>query len=136
MGIRRRAREFALQVLYQVDVAGYEAEQAFKACCENLCPPETGKDFSFGLVTGVVGNREHLDKLIKGASEHWTLKRMPLIDRNILRLAAFELLYCDDIPHKVSINEAIELSKRFGTEDSPSFINGVLDRIVSEFAKE
>ncbi len=130
MGIRRRAREFALQVLYQVDVAGYSADMAYENCLRNLCPLEGVKGFSLDLVNGVVEHKKEIDDLIKKYSEHWVLDRMALVDKNILRVAIFELIYCDDLPYKVSINEAIELAKRYGADDSPAFINGILDNIA------
>ena len=130
VGIRRRAREFALQVLYQVDVAGYSADKAYENCLENLCPLEGVKGFSLDIVNGVVEHKKEIDDLIKKYSEHWVLDRMAVVDKNILRIATFELIYCDDLPYKVSINEAIELGKRYGADDSPSFINGILDNIA------
>ncbi len=84
------------------------------------------------LVLGVLEHRQKIDQLIEKYSENWRLDRMNIIDRAILRLAIFELLYCGEIPPKVTLNEAIELGKRFGSEDSGSFINGILDRIQNE----
>jgi len=89
------------------------------------------KDYMTRLVHGVHGNFQELDTLIQSASTNWKLERMAMVDRNILRLAAFELMQLSDIPPKVSLNEAIEIGKRFGTEDSGSFINGILDKISS-----
>lgn len=129
-GIRRRAREFALQVLYQIDIAGYRADKAYENCLKNLCPHEGVKGFSLELVNGVVEYKKEIDDLIKKYSEHWVLDRMAVVDKNILRVAIFELIYCDDLPYKVSIDEAIELAKRYGADDSPSFINGILDNIA------
>jgi len=88
------------------------------------------------LVLGVQEHRKEIDQLIKKYSEHWRLDRMTLIDRNILRMATFELLYCEEIPPKVTLNEAIDLGKRFGSEDSGSFINGILDRIQNEAVRK
>ena len=84
------------------------------------------------LVLGVLEHRQEIDRLIEKYSENWRLDRMDVIDRSILRMAVFELLYCDEIPPKVTLNEAIELGKRYGSEDSGSFINGILDRIQNE----
>ncbi len=92
---------------------------------------ETDK-FLERLVSGVLEHRQELDRLIERFSENWRLDRIDVIDRNILRMALFELLYCEDIPPKVTINEAIDLGKRYGSEDSGSFINGILDRIQNE----
>ena len=130
VGIRRRAREFALQVLYQIDVAGYNADKAYENCLKNLCPLEGVKGFSLEIVKGVAEHKKEIDDLIKKYSEHWVLDRMAVVDKNILRMAIFELIYCDDLPYKVSIDEAIELGKRYGADDSPSFINGILDNIA------
>ncbi len=95
-----------------------------------------GKDeFAERIVLGVLEHSQELDGLIERYSEHWRLDRMNIVDRNILRMATFELLHCDDIPPKVTLNEAIDLGKRFGSEDSGSFINGILDRIQKEAIK-
>ena len=88
------------------------------------------------LVNGVVGHCQEIDRLIEKYSENWRLDRMTMIDRTILRIATFELLYCEGIPPKVTLNEAIELGKRFGSEDSGSFINGILDRIQKEAVRK
>ncbi len=99
---------------------------------EHFLPGGEGDEFLRRLVLGVLDHREELDQLIEKYSENWRLDRIDLIDRNILRMALFELLYCKDIPPKVTINEAIDLGKRYGSEDSGSFINGILDRIQNE----
>jgi len=88
------------------------------------------------VVRGVVERKGEIDRMIAGASEHWRLERMDRVDRNILRMGVFEIVYCDDIPYKVAINEAIELGKRFGSEDSGGFINGILDRIAKTTMSE
>ena len=129
---RRQSREFALQVLYQWDITRQDIYRTIGLIgeCFSL---EKGKDeFAERLILGVVEHVEKLDQLIEKYSENWRLERMPVIDRNILRIAAFELQYCDEIPPKVTLNEAIDLGKRYGTEDSGSFINGILDRIQNE----
>ena len=84
---------------------------------------------------GVLDHSQEIDRLIEGVSENWRLERMSIIDRNILRMASFELIYCEDIPPKVTLNEAIDLGKEYGSEDSGSFINGILDRIDKEVVK-
>jgi N utilization substance protein B len=137
MGIRRRARELALQFLYQYDALT-------ESSGEPLCPdeqlslfwersdtpvPEDMKEFSSVLILGTCKNLPHIDDIIGRFSEHWRLSRMSKIDRNILRLSIYELMYLSDIPPAVTINEAVELGKRFGTEESGSFINGILDKI-------
>ena len=136
MNGRRKSREFALQVLYQWEITGEDLSRAIGQAAE-FCPLEKGEtEFVEHLVRGVAANREKLDGLIESYSEHWRLERMSIVDRNILRIAAFELLYCRDIPPKVTLNEAIDLGKRFGTEDSGAFINGILDRIQNEAVRK
>jgi transcription antitermination protein NusB len=129
MSSRRRSREMAIQVLYQVDMAQSDLAEALRMFCEHFKAPESIRDFAFELARGAHEHQEEVDSLIKGFSENWRLERMPTVDRNILRLAIYELLYRPDIPAKVSINEAVDLGKKYGSEDSGSFINGILDRI-------
>jgi N utilization substance protein B len=119
----------AIQVLYQVDMAQSDLTEALRLFCEHFKAPESIRNFAFELARGVHEHREAIDTLIRRFSEHWRLERMPTVDRNILRLAAYELVYRPDIPAKVSINEAVDLGKKYGSEDSGSFINGILDRI-------
>lgn len=138
MGQRRRSREVALQILYGMELTEFSPDEAipshFEAMTTNdgrasdtlvLCRP-----FAERLVRGVYLHRQELDRMLTAASEHWQLGRMSIVDRNILRIALFEMLYCPEVPPKVSINEAIDIGKRFGSEDSGSFINGVLDHIL------
>ena len=132
MGKRRRSREFALQVLYQLEITKQGALQAMVQLRENFSPEEGEDEFAKRIVLGVMEHRQEIDRLIKERSENWRLDRMTIIDRNILRIAIFELLYCGDIPPKVTLNEAIDLGKRYGSEESGSFINGILDRIQNE----
>lgn len=131
MTVRRRAREIALQVLYQLDTNQEKVEEVLDLHWENFKPSQKARDFCRRLVEGVCRNQDRIDRLIQANSEHWTLKRMAMVDRNILRLATFELLQCPDIPFKATLNEAIELAKKFGTDDSSAFINGLLDKIHS-----
>ena len=119
----------AVQVLYQVDMAQCEISEALRVFCDHFEAPETIRDFAIELANGAHEHRKEIDSLIRRFSEHWRLERMPIVDRNILRLAIFELLWRPDIPAKVSINEAVDLGKRYGSGDSGSFINGILDRI-------
>lgn len=129
MGIRRKARELALQVLYQIDLAGLEPTPALELFCEHF---ETGKKsmpYARRLVQGVVDNQKEFDVMIGSHAENWRPERMSIIDRNILRLALYELRYQDEVPARVVINEAIEVAKRFGNEESGPFINGILDAI-------
>jgi N utilization substance protein B len=129
MSSRRRSREMAVQVLYQVDMAQSDISEALRVFCDHFEAPESIRDFAVELANGAHEHREEIDALIKRFSEHWRLERMPSVDRNILRLAIFELLYRPDIPVKVSINEAVDLGKIYGSGDSGAFINGILDRI-------
>ena len=126
---RRKARELALQMLYQQDMVQGELEQCLDVFGEGGPIPEQVKDFALLLVRGALDNREEIDEHIEAASRHWSLKRMPLIDKNILRMAIYELKHLRDIPYKVTINEAVEIAKKYGGEASPSFVNGVLDRV-------
>ena len=136
LGKRRKSREFALQVLYQLEVTKQDAIQAMVRSRENFLPDETEDEFAKRIVIGVLEHRQEIDRLIEERSENWRLDRMTAIDRNILRIALFELLYCSEIPPKVTINEAIDLGKRYGSEESGSFINGILDRIQNEVIRK
>jgi N utilization substance protein B len=136
LGRRRKSRESALQVLYQLNITKQEATAAFTQFEEHFLPDGVPEDFVKRLVHGVLEHRPELDRLIEQYSEHWRIDRIDMIDRNILRMALFELLYCEEIPPKVTINEAIDLGKRFGSEDSGSFINGILDRVQNEVVKK
>jgi N utilization substance protein B len=132
MGSRRKARECALQILYQLDMARSGVEEAIKAFWElqESVPPEDTKEFCEDLVRGAIEHSDEIDSLIEETSSHWKLGRMAVVDRNIIRMAVYEFLYRDDIPANVTINEAIELGKKFGTEESGAFINGILDKIA------
>ncbi len=131
MSTRRRAREIALQVLYQLDLDPGDPQKVMALHWENFRHAEDVREFCARLVEGVLQNNGEIDRLIEENSENWTLKRMAVVDRNILRLAAFELRYCPDIPFKVTLNEAVELAKKFGADESGAFINGILDRIYT-----
>lgn len=132
MGNRRKSREAALQALYQIDLAKAEPEKALEQYWKNNIDTEEIQEFANLLVQGVTSHLSELDQLIEKHSTHWKLSRMACVDRNILRMAAYELMYCRDIPASVSLNEAIEVGKKFGTEDSSSFINGILDNLAKE----
>jgi N utilization substance protein B len=132
LGNRRKSREFALQVLYQLDLTKQEANKALAQWKKHFSPKGEKNGFTEQIVKGVMENRQEIDDLIKRYSENWRLERINLIDRTILRMAIFELLYCEEVPPKVTLNEAIDLGKRYGTEDSGSFINGILDRIQNQ----
>jgi N utilization substance protein B len=136
LGKRRKSREFALQVLYQLNITKQDALKALTQFQEHFLPNGEADDFLKRLVLGVLEHFPELDRFIEQYSENWRLDRINLIDRNILRMALFELLYCEEIPPKVTINEAIDLGKRYGSEDSGSFINGILDRIQNEVVQK
>lgn len=136
MGARRKGREAALQMLYQVDTTGVSAEEAIRTFWPNLGVGREGQAFADILVRGVAENAERIDGTIRDTSHHWRLERMTRVDRNILRLATFELLELAEIPRRVTLNEAVELAKRFGSEGSAGFVNGVLDRIAGDLGKE
>ena len=131
MTTRREAREIALQALYQLDLTGDADPQAGLALFWRHL--QGGKDedaFARELVDGVRDNRERIDALIAASAEHWRLPRLSRVDLCLLRLATYELMERDEIPASVTIDEAIEIAGRFGSEDSPSFVNGVLDHIA------
>jgi len=131
MGLRRKARECALQLLFQQDFS--QQKPLFNETFRLRHPaPKPIEDFTNLLVQGVSRYLSEIDSLIRKHAEHWSLERMALVDRNILRIAIFEFLYLDDIPAKVTLNEAIEIAKRYGDESSSAFINRILDRILSE----
>jgi transcription antitermination factor NusB len=136
MGRRRRARELALQVLFHMEFNSEDGNEAFDLVCESFAPPEDIRAFSRLLVLGVWEKKDELDALIGRSSINWRLERMSRVDKSILRLAAYEILYMKDIPPKVSIDEAVELGKKYGTEDSGAFINGVLDKIYAYVARK
>ena len=133
---RRKSREFALQVLYQLDITHQDINKTLAQFQDHFSGSDERDDFMEHLVNGVVGHCQEIDRLIEKYSENWRLDRLNMIDRTILRIAIFELIYCEEIPPKVTLNEAIELGKRFGSEDSGSFINGILDRIQKEAVRK
>ena len=132
-GPRRKAREYALQMLFQWDITHDSIDQIVTTFFQNQ-PEEsqTLMDFARHLVTGTVEHVEQIDQLIRRHAEHWRLDRMATVDRNILRLAVEEFLYDHPTPKTVVINEAIEIARRFSAQESPQFINGVLDSIKKE----
>jgi N utilization substance protein B len=134
MGLRRQARECAVQWLFQYDVIRQHNPQ-LEASSQSAFPSmieisPDAKPFAEQLAQGVLVHLTELDELLQRVTDHWSVDRMAVVDRNVLRCALFELLYLDDIPAKVTINEAIEIAKRFGSEESGAFVNGILDRIM------
>lgn len=138
MGKRREGREAAVQYLYQLDLNGQALTTGAREFWELRAAPGAGEPavklqaFTKELVDGVCSRLEEIDDHIKRLAANYELHRLAAVDRNILRLAIYEMLYCPDVPPVVSINEAIEIAKRFGGEDSGRFVNGVLDRIRGE----
>jgi transcription antitermination protein NusB len=133
VGVRREARELALQLLYALDLNPVEMEEGLRLSRENSRSAQGVRLFAEELVAGVMANRGELDKKISEKSKNWAISRMARVDLNILRLALFELMFRDDIPRNVTINEAIEVAKKFGSEESPAFINGMLDEMAADF---
>jgi len=136
MRLRSKAREIALHILYQIEIAKTDYQLAHQNYLKNYPQKQEVIDFSLILVEGVCKNIQNLDSLIKKYVKNWEIDRMAVVDRNILRLACFEIVNLPEIPPKVSINEAIELAKRFGDIDSPRFVNGVLDKIYKMESKK
>jgi len=131
MGIRRQARESALQALFMVDFNDLWLNFSADVFYDSFGGDERTKVFSDLLIQGVIKNQAKLDSVITRASENWSIQRMARVDRAILRVACYELCCLPEVPRNVTINEAIEISKKFGSEDSPMFMNGVLDKIAS-----
>jgi N utilization substance protein B len=129
MGNRRRARELAMQALFYMDMRQESPEEMLELYCRCFAPPQKNLPFFLELVNGVLQHKAHIDTLIERFSNNWKISRMSCVDRNIIRIAVFEMLFCRDIPPKVSINEAIDVGKKFGTDESGAFINGILDSI-------
>jgi len=138
MGSRRKGREAALRILYFMDVSSVSGTQAIKSYWGHLvgdAEPSEQVEFANQLVRAYADHEDEINELIRSSSHHWRLERMPLVDRNVLRVAIVELREMGDIPKRVTLNEAVELAKRFGSEGSGSFVNGVLDRIATELGK-
>ena len=118
-----------MQALFSMDMSSSFSRQALADYCSSFLPDKRSLPFFDRLVSGVIEHKPHLDKVIESYSSNWKIRRMACVDRNVLRLAVFELLYCTDIPAKVSINEAIDIGKKFGSTESGAFINGILDSV-------
>lgn len=132
---RSLARKNALQVMYQGDILGKVPRELIEDA--QLVPETQGLDeYALMLLNGYGENKDAIDELIVSASENWALDRMPMVDRSLLRLAAYEMRYVEEVPVSVSINEAVNLAKEFGGDDSPRFINGILGRIATQLESE
>lgn len=135
MSARRKARKRALDVLYEADLRIRDPREVLTAYQARLeQPPPAHLTYAVSLVEGVAAHRERIDELIASYAEGWTLERMPPVDRNLARIAVYELLWVDEIDDPVAITEAVELARQLSTDDSPRFLNGVLGRIA-EFAQ-
>ena len=129
MGSRRRARELALQALFYEDMNQNGIEKVLEHFKHHFTPSKRALPYFMKLVRGVAKARDEIDTLIENYSDHWKISRISGVDRNIMRIGVYELLYCPDVPPKVAINEAIDVGKKFGAEESGAFINGILDSI-------
>lgn len=134
MGIRRKARESALQFLFQDDFAEVdkrrkEFAERFELFCNLYQVNRKARPYTQQLLQGIWQNCDHIDNLISRCAKNWRLERIAITDRNLLRIGVYEMVYCDDVPSQVAINEAVEIAKRYGSEDSPAFINGILDAV-------
>jgi N utilization substance protein B len=131
VGSRRRGRELAVQTLYAMELNPSDGHSSVQQFSGDERSDFDAVDFAEDLVKGVVTNQSIIDRTIEEKSKNWSKSRMPKVDLSILRMATFELLLRNDIPKNVTINEAIEVAKKFGTEESPAFINGILDEIAA-----
>ena len=134
--MRRKARETVVQIFYMFDYRGGFDKELLAFSLDNFSVAEDVRNFAEKLIFGVAEKLDEIDKRLTHASENWSLSRMSKVDRAILRLAAYEIMFEKDIPTNVSINEAIEIAKSFGNEESRQFINGVLDKVAENFRKQ
>lgn len=133
---RRKARELALRMLYQVETNGEDPGRALTKYCTLFPYQEDIVEYARYLLTGISTHQEKIDEFIRQACEHWRIDRIAYVDKNVLRIGIFEMIFSEDVPPKVAIDEAIEMGKKYGSEDSREFINGVLDRILKDHYKE
>lgn len=134
MGLRRKSREMALQFLFGQDFQQLATDpesvgRQFERFCSSFDTNEKALPYARALITGICARREEIDRLVKAQSHHWRLERMSLVDRNILRIAIYEMKYGDEVPATVAINEALEIAKHYSIPDSVAFINGILDGV-------
>ncbi len=137
MGIRRKSREAALQFLFQDDFSVTvtlltdDVKERFERFCGLYQVNKKAREYSLNLLKQTIEHRVDIDQMIRQCATNWRLERIAVTDRNILRIAVSEMIYSEDVPHQVAMNEAVEIAKRYGTIESPSFINGVLDAVHS-----
>jgi N utilization substance protein B len=136
MGKRRKARELAVCLLYQLEFHPGRSAEAVEIFWAHHPTSAEGKEFAQSLVMGVRENLDQIDSLIRRFAEHWSLNRIALVEKNILRLGIYELLFREDIPRKVTVNEAIGIAKHYGSADAGKFINGILDRVMNCLPEE
>ena len=136
MGKRRSSRELALKFLYQFELNGGDLDEQIKLFLERNSSHEDVANFMKELLVSLINKMEEIDEIIQKFSDHWILDRMTVIDRNILRMGTCELLFNFSTPPKVVINEAIDIAKKYGNEDSPEFINGILDKVYNEIGQK
>lgn len=135
-GTRRKGRVVAVQVLYEVDGSGHEVDRALQNRLNEIAVPASVAAFTRKLVRGVLANQPEIDKIIATYAPDWPIDQMAIVDRNILRVAIFEILMGDDVPSKVAINEAVELGKIYGADRSPMFVNGVLGSLMEQLEEQ
>ena len=135
MGNRRKAREMAMQAFFFMDISKDVTVSQLELFCRCYQPPKNIEDFFKTLALGLIERWSYINEIIERFSSNWKLNRMACVDRNVIRIAVYELLFCEDIPAKVAINEAVDIGKKFGTEGSGAFINGILDGIREAIAR-
>lgn len=133
---RTRAREFALKALYQIEMTKDNCPDSLDIFWSDHKAEEDVKEFATGLISGTMDNLKKIDEVISKHASNWDISRMAKVDRNIMRIAAYELLFREDIPPRVSINEAVDIAKKYGDMESGKFVNGVLDSIKGEIDKK
>lgn len=136
MGVRRRGREYALQMLYAMDLTGYAPDQVFAGFYAIQDLNRDAFYYARRLVDGVYGHMDEIDEVLTKYAEHWKIHRMAAVDRNLLRLGLFELMYVKEVPFPIVINEALEIVKEFSDQEGTQFLNGILDAARKEFRPE
>lgn len=129
MGIRRKSRELVMQTLFYIEKSSYNFDDSLNLFCRNFVPSKKILPFFLKLLKGIVSVKSEIDIIIERSSSNWKISRMSGVDRNVMRIAVYEMLYCPDIPINVTINEAIDIGKKYGAKESGAFINGILDSI-------
>ena len=135
MATRRQAREWCFQILFELDMNPAEVDRVFKLFWRERKTDAQTRAFAESLVVGVRGHLAEIDAKIKEYAHNWDIKRMGVVERNVMRMALYEMLYCDDVPPVVSINEAVDITKYFGNAESGKFVNGILDRARKDLTR-